>query len=260
MKRLRELQRRFQDYLTGVSEDIEKDIPGSTQALAEHRLATYYNAYRIRLIDLLAIDYSALEKHMGREAFENVVLDYLHFFPSIQPSARWVGQHMASYLRKNCGRDDHEFLAELAKFEWTQGLIFDAENESSLIRLEDIAELPAAAWPTMRIRFIPALQWLDLNWNVCPYSMALEAGNSPPSPQCKNLPARWLLWRKNYNPNWRSLDAHEAWAIEVAHQGTNFAELCEGLCEWITEDQVAVTAAGFLKHWIIDDLVVGIDY
>ena len=59
MKHLRKLQRRFQDYLIGGSEDIEQDIISTDTALAEHRLGTYYNAYRIRLIDCLAVDYAA---------------------------------------------------------------------------------------------------------------------------------------------------------------------------------------------------------
>ncbi len=259
MSRLRELQLRFQDYLIGVNEDIESDIVSSPNALAEHRLGAYYNAYRIRLIDVLAIDYSTIEKHLGREDFENLALDYLKVYPSQHPSVRWFGAHFCEYLEKHCDRDDHEFLSELAKFEWAQGLVFDADNETGLFQLEDMAKVPPKSWPTLTLEFKPALQWLDLHWNVCPYSVAIDAGETTPEPQREEIPLRWLLWRKNRNPNWRSLDVHEAWAIEAAHQGTNFAEICEGLCEWISEDQVAMTAAGLLKQWIDDELVASIN-
>ena len=87
MKHLRELQLRFQDYLVSGAEDIEQDIISTEAALAEHRLGTYYNAYRIRLIDCLAVDYAALEKYLGREAFENIALDYLQNYPSTHPSS-----------------------------------------------------------------------------------------------------------------------------------------------------------------------------
>jgi len=260
MNRLRELQMRFQDYLIGVNEDIEQDIVSSEDALAEHRLGAYYNAYRIRLIDILAVDYSAIEKHLGREEFENLALDYLKIFPSQHPSVRWFGAHFSEYLEKHCERDDSEFLAELASFEWAQGLVFDADNETELFQLEDIAQVPPESWPTLTIEFKPALQWLDLYWNVCPYSVAIDAGEASPEPHCEEIPVRWLLWRKNRNPNWRSLEVHEAWAVEAAHQGANFAEICEGLCEWVSEDQVAMAAAGFLKQWIDDELVVSIAY
>lgn len=255
MKHLRKLQSKFQDYLIGINEDIEQDIISTDDALAEHRLGAYYNAYRLRLIDVLAIDYPAIEKYLGRETFENLALDYLKIYPSTNPSVRWFGQH----LSKHCAREDHGFLAELASFEWTRGLVFDAEEEQSVFGLEDMAQVSPEDWAALKVQFKPAIQWLDLYWNVCSYSVAIDNDDQPPEPHRDQIPVRWLLWRKNRNPNWRSLDAHEAWAIEVAHQGANFAELCEGLCEWIPEDQVAITAAGFLKQWINDELVVGID-
>ena len=92
MSHLRDLQLRFQDYLIDGSEAIEKDIVSSETALAEHRLGTYYNAYRIRLIDSLAVDFSALEQYLGRESFENMTLDYLRtsktsLFPEVKTSS-----------------------------------------------------------------------------------------------------------------------------------------------------------------------------
>jgi len=260
MTKLRALQQRFQDYLINDSDDIENDIVSTEDALAEHRLGAYFNAYRIRLIDTLAIDYSAIEKHLGRETFENLALDYLRKYPSSNRSIRWFGQHLPEYLHKHCEREDRDFLAELASFEWAQGLVFDADDETELFQLENMAQVPPEAWASLTIQFKPAMQWLDLYWNVCPYSVAIDSGEPLPEPCREEFPLRWLIWRKNRNPNWRSLDVHEAWAIEVAQQGANFAELCEGLCEWISEDQLAITAAGLLKQWVSDELVVNVLY
>ena len=260
MSRLRELQLRFQDYLIRGNEAIEKDIVSTADALAEHRLGAYYNAYRIRLIDILALDYPATEKHLGRDEFESLALDYLGKYPSTQPSVRWFGENFSRYLEQVCQREDRDFLTELAQFEWTQGLIFDADNSAELFDMENMAQVPPEAWPTLTIQFKPAMKWLDLYWNVCPYSVAIDKGETPPGPHRDEIPVRWLLWRKNRNPNWRSLEVHEAWAIEAAYQGSNFAAICEGLCEWVSADQVAITAAGFLKQWISDELVVGVSY
>ena len=260
MSHLRKLQQRFQDYLVSGNVAIEKDIMSTEDALAEHRLGAYYNAYRIRLIDILARDYTAIEKRLGRELFEALALDYLRNFPSTQPSVRWFGLNFPKYLDKFCEYDDHEFLAELAQFEWTQGLIFDAHNKSDVFDLDAMAQVPAEAWATLTIQFKPAVMWLDLHWNVCAYAAAIDTDEPPPEPHRDEIPVRWLIWRKNRNPNWRSMDVHEAWAIEAAHHGSNFAGICEGLCEWVSEDQVAITAAGFLKQWISDELVVGINY
>ena len=148
MSHLRSLQRRFQAYLTESSEAIKKDIVSTPDAPAEHRLGTYFNAYRIRLIDCLAIDYSGLQKYLGDQAFENLALAYLEAHPSSAPSIRWFGKDLFEYLASTYTHRDREFLSELANFEWTQGLVFDARDETRLYRLDDMAMPPSRRWRT----------------------------------------------------------------------------------------------------------------
>lgn len=255
---LHQLQQRFQDYLVGGAEDIEADIISSANALAEHRLGVYYNAYRIRLIDCLAIDYSALEKMLGREAFENLALEYLQHYPSTHPSVRWFGDKLPTYMREVYAGDEAEFLCELVDYEWAQTNVFDAANNPSLVRLEDIANIPADAWPELTFAFIPALRWLDLHWNVAAIENALDNDSDVPAQQRSEYPLRWLLWRNQMKTHWRSLDVHEAWAIEQAGLGANFAAICEGLLEWVDEAQVALVAAGFMKQWVSDRLLISL--
>ena len=255
MSHLRELQLRFQDYLVGKSEAIEKDIISTENALAKHRLGAYYNAYRIRLIDCLAVDYSALEKHLGREAFENLALDYLERYPSRHPSVRWFGQHLPQYLRDDYRGEQQQFLHELAAWEWAQTLVFDAADSGSIVQVEDIAAIPAESWPELRFEFIEALRWLDLRFNVAQYENALDSSAEPPPIEAGDHPQRWLLWRQAHTTHWRSLEVHEAWALQQAAAGANFAEICEGLLEWVDAEQVALVAAGFLRQWVSDQLL-----
>jgi hypothetical protein len=256
MSHLRDLQLRFQDYLIDDSDAIEADIRSTADALAEHRLGTYYNAYRIRLIDTLAVDFSALEQHLGRAAFENLTLDYLQYYPSTHPSLRWFGRHLTAYLAQHYQADDAEFVHELAQYEWAQTTVFDAADSPALMQLEDMAQVAPETWPVLTFEFKTALQWLDLYWNVPQLEHALDAGEPLPDRQRADYPLRWLLWRRDLKTYWRSLEVHEAWALEQAVNGANFAEICEGLLEWIDSEQVALTAAGFLKQWISDQLLV----
>ena len=259
MSHLRDLQLRFQDYLVGDSDAIEADIISTENALAEHRLGAYYNAYRIRLIDALAVDYPALEKILGRETFENLALNYLQRYPSRQASVRWFGQHLPDYLAQYYQGEDAEFLCELASYEWAQTTVFDASDSVGLFQLEDMARVAAEAWPQLRFEFKTALSWLDLHWNVPQIETALDNGQELPQRQRSETAQRWLLWRHDYKTHWRSLDVHEAWALEQAAKGANFAEICEGLLEWIDAQQVALVAAGFLKQWISDQLLTRVD-
>jgi hypothetical protein len=256
MSHLRDLQLRFQNYLINGSEAIEADIISTENALAEHRLGTYYNAYRIRLIDSLAVDFSALEHYLGREAFENMTLDYLLRHPPTQPSVRWFGQHLAEYLAHNYPAADAEFVHELAQYEWLQTTVFDAANSPTLVQLEDMAQIAAETWPALTFEFKTAMRWLDLYWNVPQIEHALDSGEPAPDKHRSEFPLRWLLWRRDFKTYWRSLEVHEAWALEQAVDGANFADICAGLLEWIDAEQVALTAAGFLKQWIGDQLVI----
>lgn len=252
---LRRLQRRFQDYLTSGSDAFEQDIVSSPDALAEHRLGAYYNAYRLRLIDCLASDFSALQKELGQQAFESLVLDYLQLYPSTRPSVRWVGERMVDFLRQG-DHPDKSFLSELALFEWTQGLCFDAADSEQIFTLQQMAQISPDAWARLIIEFHPSVRWLDLHWNVPAYWVALDNKDPLPSKLHAEIPTRWLMWRQQMSPHWRSLDAAEAWALQAAAAGASFAELCEGLLEWIGEDEVALSAAGYLKQWIHDELIV----
>lgn len=255
---LHTLQQRFQDYLTGQSEDFQTDITSTEEALAEHRLGAYYNAYRIRIIDALSTDFSGLQKELGEEEFENLILDYLKLYPSEHPSIRWVGRHLVEFL-KHSQHENKKFLSELALFEWTQSLCFDAPDTGQCFTLEDMALLPPETWPLITLEFNPSVRWLDLHWNAAPYWVALEDNNETPQKQFEEVPTRWLMWRQEFSPSWRSMDVTEAWAIEAAYKGANFAELCEGLLEWVGEESVAITAAGYLKQWIHDQLITQID-
>lgn len=259
MPHLHELQRRFQNYLTNGDDAIRQDIVSSADALAEHRLAVYYNAYRIRLIDCLALDYAALEKRLGRDAFEQLALDYLHRFPSTQPSVRWFGDRLPDYMRNFYCGEDAELLRELVDYEQAQNQVFDAADTARLVQLENIAQVAPEAWPALRFGFIPALRWLDLYWNVPMIEQACDQGGEVPAAERAQYPVRWLLWRQEMKTRWRSLEVHEAWAIEQAAAGADFGAICEGLLEWVDEARVALVAAGLMKQWISDELLLTLE-
>ena len=254
---LRALQLRFQEYLTDNSDEFIQDIVSTKEALAEHRLGAYYNAYRIRLIDCLATDFKGLQQTPGEEAFEYLILDYLQQYPSEHPSVRWAGKHMVEFLQLS-QHQEKSFLSELAAFEWQQGICFDGPDVTQLFTLQEMAAFSPEVWPELCFKFHPTTHWLDLQWNIPAYWSALNESITPPEKQHESIPTRWLMWRKEMSPHWRSLDVSEAWAIESALNGATFAELCEGLLEWIGTDSVAMTAAGYLKQWIYDEIIVSV--
>lgn len=260
MTNLRTLQTQFQQYIEGENETIESHIITTDEARAEHRLAAYYNAYRARLIEALAFDFPTLAAFLGEDKFALLVINYIKKYPSSYSSVSWVGEHLTTFIKQQQSFPDQAFVSELSLFEWNQRLVFDQQDENTLFQLEDMAQISPEQWPNLSFQFISNIKSIDLHYNVASYWQAVNDQETPPDIIKENYPVRWLIWRQELNPHWRSLDVHEAWAYEQAQQGANFADICAGLTEWIDEQHVALQAAGFLKQWISDQLIIRVNH
>jgi hypothetical protein len=252
-------QRRFQDYLLGGIGAAEDLVAADAKADAATRLGVYADAYRLRLLEVLGNDYPALRAVAGAEGFERIGRAYIEAHPSDTPSVRWFGRHLAEFLIQSPGWERHQLLAELAAFEWRKGEVFDAPDTVAL-EIAAVAAVPPESWPEMRLLTQPALRRLDLRWNVPELFRAHEAGESLPEAVALEEPVHWLLWRDAaLDIRWRSLGADEAAALDAVLDGASFGEICELLCQWVEAEEAAMHAAGLLKRWIFDGLVVELE-
>lgn len=81
-------------------------------------------------------------------------------------------------------------VAEMAAFEWAQGMVFDARDAQHL------AAMAPGQWPDMHFSFTPALQRLDLEWNIPLLWAALDREDDAlPELEQQPCPVGWLLWR-----------------------------------------------------------------
>lgn len=286
MSPLRDLQEDFHAFLLRGDEQMRQRVSGTAKVSAPIRLAIYYDAYRLRLLEALDSNYPVLHAWIGDDEFEKLGLAYLDAHPSTHFSIRYFGHRLEEYLATSAEYRDKPYLREMASLEWAMSETFDAAD-SPLVRLADMATIPADAWPEMRLAFHASVHRLDLHWNVPPIWKAINqitaaeksgaachgetsATPSPrwgeswgegkelpeiPTPGTSEHPQSWIVWRQNLKTYFRSLSVDEAWALDAARQGESFAAICEGLCEWIDAQNVALHAAGLLKLWITDGLV-----
>ena len=222
------------------------------------RLAIYSEAYRLRLLEALRVDFPALHTLAGDAEFERIGRAYLDVHPSGHFSIRYFGQHLAGFLRRDDRWRTRLVFAEMAAFEWALGLSFDA-FDSPLTAVGDVAAIPPEDWAHMRFGLHPSLQRLDLLWNVPGLWKAIEEGQPPQAPVAAEYPLAWIIWRRDLRIFFRSAPVDEAWAIDELRQGQSFAALCEGLCEWFDETGVAAQAALYLRRWVQDGLVARIE-
>lgn len=208
----------------------------------------------MRLVEVLERDFPALHRAMGSDAFSRMGRAYLAAFPSQHRSVRWLGSHLQTFLRSEQPFSDQPWLSELAVFEWALSTAFDAAN-GTVIGVDTIAALPPDAWPAMRVAFHPSVQRLDLQWNVAALRQCVDQGRAFERPVRDKAPLPWLVWRSRLEPHYHSLALDEAWAIDAAQVGSNFEDICEGLCRWLEIPDVAPRAAGLLKGWITGGLI-----
>lgn len=260
---LERLQRAMQDHVLHGDAAIVPQINATGQDSAGQdsgaiRLAIYADAYRLRLIDALAHNYPRLQQLLGVETFAGLAQRYIDKHPSTSVSVRWFGHRLGDALSDDdLGESRGQpRLAELARWEWAIAAAFDARDASPLTEAA-LTEVEPAAWPTLRFRFHPSLQRLQLHTNAPAAFKALSDETDCPAPATLESPQAWLIWRQDLTTRYRSLTRKEAKTLDTLRNDGTFEQVCEVLCEWHEPGEVPVQAAMFLKGWIGEGLVVG---
>lgn len=261
--RLDAVQRLFQAEVQAgglPAQRLQELVVADGRGSAAERLGVYVDAYRLRLIEALGIDYPTLQAVLGAPEFERLCRAYIDTYPSTTPSVRWFGRNLPGFLAATPAYATRPVLSELASFEWTQGETFDAPDAAKL-SIADIAAVPPAAWAGMRLLPHPSVRRLDLRCNVPAIFRAQAAGKKRPAPKRTAAALPWLLWRDEVlDIRWRSLKADEAQAFDAICANRSFAEVCELLCGHVDAAQAPLHAAGLLKRWITDGLISDLEF
>lgn len=248
--RLCKLQGDFHAYLLGEASAIQTSIVDDNRVGAEKRLKIYHDAYRLRLIEALSEAYPNLGKLLGDDLFDSVARSYIAAYPSTFRNLRWFGGELAEHLAIELAQ--HPIASELARFEWTLALAFDSAD-APILSNADLANVPAESWGALRFALHPSVRILDMGLNTPAVWKALDADQAPPD--VEQIPAAWLIWRKELNPHFRSLDAGERLCLALLGEDASFAELCEALQQDAGQDDAVQQTARALSTWLADGLL-----
>lgn len=258
MSALTGTQARLQAYVLAGDGAVVAEIVGADDAFRRARLDIYYNAYRLRLAEALATDYEVLKAYTGDEIFDAMARDYIAAHPSVFRNVRWFGGQLADFLREEPRYAGQPILADLARFEWTLGLAFDAADTAAL-RFEDVAAVPPESWAGLRLMPHPALHIVELRTNAVAVWNEFKNEDRGIAPENLRKPLRWAIWRKQLSPYFRSLEADEAWALNSMCNHLSFGEICAGLCQWLPEEQAAPRAAALLRGWVDEGWIASLE-
>jgi hypothetical protein len=254
---LRELQRDMQRHLLGDDSDVTSAIVDAPPLPAAERLAIYRNAYQVRLIDALHETYPVLHGLLGDEMWVELGQAFVAAHPSVFRSIRWYGRELAQFIAARPPYSDEPILSEVARLEWTLSEVFDAPDAQPLQRTA-LAAVEPTAWSELKFQFHPSLRRLELTWNTAAVWKAMSADETPPRPAAAAAAVPWLLWRRDLQNYFRSMDGVEAAALDSAYQGRNFGEMCEALIDLLPEEEIPPAAAALLGTWADSGLIVAI--
>lgn len=215
-------------------------------------LCVYQNNYRAQLVGCLSETYERTQAWLGEEAFVAAAVTHIDDRP---PSAWTLDAYPAGFADTLAALypDDAE-VAELAWLEWALSRAFTAADADPIAP----DRLAAVDWDEAVIRFAPGLITRKTTTNAAAIWAALTADQMPPPVELLPEPAALLVWRQGYVPNFRTIDATEAYAIKLVEAGHSFGALCAALVATWGEEEGIAHAGALLGQWIGDGLIVGI--
>ncbi|HSN00093.1 MAG TPA: putative DNA-binding domain-containing protein [Rudaea sp.] len=258
MNALTRLQDDFQRRILGGDAAILDAVVGNATADADERVGIYVHAYSSRLVEALENEFLTLRFAAGDEAAAAMFRDYVTATSSTHRNVRWYGKDLAQFLRSAPPWKDTPAFAELAELDWAIGLSFDAKDEIGIAEA-DIAVIPFERWGEMTLRLPRHVRLNTSAWNVWQVRQARD--RAQPCPKLRRLesPQQWIVSRQNLEVHYRQLEVDEAAALEAVAAGLPFERLCEALCDWHLQEEVALRAAGLLKAWISNGWIAGVE-
>lgn len=258
MHELLKIQEQFQQYL--LQESALPNIFIATQKVsAETRANIYHEAYQLRLLEVLAEAYPALQKYLGEKTFSKLGLAYLDLTPSTFRSIRWFGDKFPEFLATQKKYQKSPYIVELAEWEWLFSEVFDAADQE-IMTLDAIAAIPPTNWPDLQFIFHPSIRRFNSYWNIAVIWEALRNDTEIPRPESSDQPTPWILWRKNLDTSFCALTKIEALALDAAMAGNSWEKICESIVDTMDAEQIPAFIAGLLKGWIIEGLISGTSF
>jgi hypothetical protein len=175
-------------------DEVERVVTRSRALGGLERLAIYGDAYYARLLECLREEFPVLAHALGEELFDAFGIGYLQKYPSRSYTLTRLAARFPRYLTETRpaaadGEDRSagwpDFLADLARLEWTCGEVFDAPGDEGepLLDSAGLRTVPEERWPEARLVPARSLRLLALRYPVQDYFAAVRRQENPAPPE-----------------------------------------------------------------------------
>lgn len=245
MSSLRELQENFKAYILNQNQEILSILDARNDNA--NRIDIYKKGYSLRLLEILEKDFPTFRSIVGEKEFEKMGYDYIAKFPSTHFSICIFSQYFSQYLLES---NYDPYLSEFAAFEWALACALDAADAAE-IGVDCLGTVAPESWPYVQFSFHPSVMLNQYFYNApqIVYAKMMEQENLPELIR-QNTSTSWLIWRYQLKSYFESLTSNQVWIVKAIWEGKTFGEICEGLCQWLPEEEVAQFAAGSLHNWL----------
>lgn len=206
MSALLERQRELAAALTGAVPTITEKVIGDAIP-AESRVQVYAHRFRIGLLEALATTFPVTRALVGEAFFAQTARAFLVFEPPRSPIPAQYGGGFPTFLASLPDLGGHNYLPDVAAFEWALNVAYHAEDVT-LLRPEDLPEPEEVAQSQLPLH--PSVQRLSTPF---PISEIWQV-HQPDAPAIDRIDMtgageRLLIWRKDIDVRWRKLDPGE---------------------------------------------------
>jgi len=230
---------------------LAEPLPAMSQdCVATGRLPIYHHAYRARLADVLADTYAKTALYMGSDRFDSHARAYAVAHPPHTRSLNRYGDGLVDALRQQYPGNPE--LHELAQLDWDLRTRFDGADQPVLGR--DHAHA-ATDWTTRPAVLHPSALLRTVTTNVVSLWNAIDADAEVPEAVALPAPLALLVWRKGFQPHFRTLDAAEARWVGDLYAGASVHDACTALLGSGLWDGDAAQLSAWLAQLLDDGLV-----
>lgn len=256
--KLSDLQDAFQSYLIeGKQTAISPVIENNKRFNAERGLKVYFDGYRLRLLEILKLDFPKTYAMMGDDHFDPAFIAYLDKHPSQHFSVRYFGQYFSEFLKTTSPYNEFPVLAEMAEFEWSVAFTIDAPD-APIATVQQFSQIAPEKWPDLLFTLHPAVQHRHFEYDTPQLWQLIDGEEELRAPV--KLPAKlcWLFWRKGQKSYFRSCNLAQEKMLQGIIAQQEFGELCEELLPILPENEIAAFAAQTLYQWVNDGMISSI--
>lgn len=240
---LAEMQRDFRAWLLDAPSDIER------RTVARHGLDVYHNAYRVRLADCLQETFEKVFLWLGEDAFLAAARTHIERTP---PHGWTLGIYGAGFDHTLAALYPHDpEVAELARLDWALCRAFDGPDAGAVLP----TALGAIDWDRAVLKLVPTVRIFGAETNAGAIWSALSAGDNTPAAAMLPAPGAMLVWRKDFTPCFRTIEAIEHEALGMVTAGNIFGAICAALVERSGPDAGVQQAGAMLGQWLQNGLI-----